>query len=97
MTGAALTSEELLAEEEGRKKKVDHVNFYDPELWADLEVEREGGRAGGREGGREGGKAGGFWMPRRDGHHLSLIPVPFPSLLLNPGSMRVVGRRSARR
>ncbi|EWM20076.1 p-type atpase (p-atpase) superfamily [Nannochloropsis gaditana] len=42
MTGAALTSEELLAEEEGRKKKVDHVNFYDPELWADLEHARRG-------------------------------------------------------
>ena len=38
MTGILLTTEEMLAEAEGRKEKADHVNFYDPLLWEDLHV-----------------------------------------------------------
>lgn len=38
MTGMALTTEELLAEAEGKKAKAAHVNFYDPLLWEDLRV-----------------------------------------------------------
>jgi len=47
MTGLALTAEEVMAESEGKKGKVDHVNFYDPSLWEDLQVGRERGREGG--------------------------------------------------
>ncbi|KAM3567433.1 hypothetical protein VYU27_010421, partial [Nannochloropsis oceanica] len=42
MTGLALTAEEVMAESEGKKGKVDHVNFYDPSLWEDLQKKGRG-------------------------------------------------------